>query len=53
MSNLKINMTFECLTWRQPIVSCIIKECIKTNEVDIWGIEAIEKDVNPNRDRYC
>ena len=21
-----------------------IKECIKTNEVDIWGIEAIEKD---------
>ena len=30
MSNLKINMTFECLTWRQPIVSCIIKECIKT-----------------------
>jgi hypothetical protein len=30
-----------------------IKECIKTNEVDIWGIEAIEKDVNPNRDRYC
>ncbi len=30
-----------------------IRECIKTNEVEIWGIEAIEKDVNPNRDRYC
>ena len=30
-----------------------IRECIKTNEIDIWGIEAIEKDMNPNRDRYC
>ena len=24
MDNLKINMTFECLTWRQPIISHII-----------------------------
>ena len=30
-----------------------IKDCITTYEIDIWGIEAIEKDVNPNRDRYC
>ena len=28
--NNKINMTFECLTWRQPIISHIIKECIET-----------------------
>ena len=26
--NHKINMTFECLTWRQPIISHIIKTCI-------------------------
>ena len=25
----KINMTFECLTWRQPIVSAIISRCIE------------------------
>ena len=25
----KINMTFECLTWRQPIVSAIIRQCIE------------------------
>ena len=30
MNNLKINMTFECLTWRQPIISHIISKCIKT-----------------------
>ena len=30
MDNLKINMTFECLTWRQPIISHIITKCIET-----------------------
>ena len=25
----RINMTFECLTWRQPIISHIIKECVE------------------------
>ena len=30
MNNLKINMTFECLTWRKPIISHIISKCIKT-----------------------
>ena len=30
MNNLKINMTFECLTWRQPIISHIIRKCIET-----------------------
>jgi len=30
MDNLKINMTFDCLTWRQPIISHIITKCIET-----------------------
>ena len=30
MKNLKINMTFDCLTWRQPIISHIITKCIET-----------------------
>ena len=30
MENIKINMTFECLTWRQPIISHIITKCIET-----------------------
>ena len=25
----KINMTFECLTWRQPIISHIISQCVE------------------------
>ena len=25
----RINMTFECLTWRQPIISAIIRQCIQ------------------------
>ena len=33
MDNLKINMTFECLTWRQPIISHIITKCIETTLV--------------------
>ena len=30
MDNLKVNMTFECLTWRQPIIAHIIRKCIET-----------------------
>ena len=30
MKNLKINMTFDILTWRQPIISNIITKCIET-----------------------
>ena len=30
MKKMKINMTFECLTWRQPIISHIITQCIET-----------------------
>lgn len=30
MNNLKINMTFDILTWRQPIISNIITKCIET-----------------------
>ena len=25
----KINMTFDCLTWRQPIISHIISQCVE------------------------
>lgn len=25
----KINMTFECLTWRQPVISMIISQCVE------------------------
>ena len=28
MAKIKINMTFDCLLWRQPVVSSIIKTCI-------------------------
>ena len=30
MKNLKINMTYDILTWRQPIISSIINKCIET-----------------------
>ena len=30
MENSKINITFECLTWRQPVISHIITKCIET-----------------------
>lgn len=29
MPKIKINMTFDCLTWRQPIISNIIHKCIE------------------------
>lgn len=42
-------------------ISLLIKEedletvgqCIKDCEIEIIKIAAIEKDINPNRDRYC
>ena len=51
MDNLKINMTFECLTWRQPVISHLIKKCIETakegcDNVEFCAVDATraEKD---------
>lgn len=30
-----------------------VKSCIEEHDIEILGIAEIEKDVNPNRDRYC
>ena len=30
MGRIKVNMTFDCLPWRQPIISSIIQKCIET-----------------------
>ena len=30
-----------------------VENCIKTHEIDILRIVDIEKDINPERDRYC
>ena len=30
-----------------------VKACIREKGVEIIGITALEKDVNPNRDQYC
>ncbi len=30
-----------------------ISECIKKNQIEILKIAAVEKDVNPHRDKYC
>ena len=29
MARVKINMTFDCLTWRQPLISSIIQKCVE------------------------
>ena len=29
MKNLKINMTFQCLTWKRPLISAHITKCIE------------------------
>ena len=29
MAKIKINMTFDCLTWRQPLISSIIQKCVE------------------------
>lgn len=30
-----------------------INECIKEHGIEILDITAVEKDINPNRDKYC
>lgn len=30
-----------------------IKNAAKERQIEILGIAAVEKDINPNRDRYC
>ena len=30
-----------------------IRTCINEHQIEIWEIAAIEKDLNPKRDRYC
>lgn len=30
-----------------------IRACIDEHQIEIWEIAAIEKDLNPKRDRYC
>ena len=39
MERIKVNMTFACLTWRQPIISSIIQKCIETT-LSLEGIQA-------------
>lgn len=31
----------------------VIEQCIREHEIEILKIVELEKDVNPNRDRYC
>lgn len=33
MAKIKINLTFDCLTWRRPAISSIIHKCIKATLV--------------------
>ena len=30
-----------------------IKKCVEEHDIQIQGIFQVEKDMNPNRDRYC
>ena len=30
-----------------------IKQCVDEHDIEIQGFFQVEKDVNPNRDRYC
>lgn len=30
-----------------------IRTCIEEYQIEIWEIAAVERDVNPKRDRYC
>jgi len=30
-----------------------VKQCISDNNIEIWEIAVIERDVDPQRDRYC
>lgn len=31
----------------------VVRKCIEEHDIEILKIAEIEKDVNPNRDRYC
>lgn len=31
----------------------IVEQCVRDHDVEILKIAEVEKDVNPNRDRYC
>ena len=31
----------------------IIRTCIKEHEIEILKIAAVERDINPRRDKYC
>ena len=30
-----------------------VRQCVAEHDIEIWEIVEIEKDINPNRDRYC
>ena len=31
----------------------IVEQCVRDHHIEILKIAEVEKDVNPNRDRYC
>lgn len=31
----------------------VVRNCAKENEIEILKIAAVEKDLNPHRDKYC
>ena len=31
----------------------IVEQCVREHDIEILKIVEVEKDVNPNRDRYC
>ena len=31
----------------------IVEQCVRDRDIEILKIAEVEKDVNPNRDRYC
>lgn len=39
MGKIKVNMTFDCLTWRQPVIASIIQKCIEAT-LNLEGISA-------------
>ena len=39
MAKFKINMTFDCLTWRQPVISSIIQKCVEAT-LNAEGVDA-------------
>jgi len=30
-----------------------VRQCVEEHGIEILGITEVEKDINPNRDRYC